>query len=118
MQFTRKSKKDKQNATGSFGGLRSSSFIPILFQIYYAIGWQYDVLPGDKFKYNDMNLGNITMKVLSAIKSLLDTYFQSKRMTWTDVQIDHFDKSLKEMFAHVTLVWYLSIAYRSPIGSL
>ena len=45
-KFARKNKREKEQATGAFGGFRSSSFVSILMQIYHAIGFRDDVLPG------------------------------------------------------------------------
>ena len=81
MQFGSKSIKNKELATGSLGGFNSTTFISLLIQIYYSIGFNNNVLPEKNFIYYDLKLGNVTDKVLSAIASLLDAYFQAKRTT-------------------------------------
>ena len=106
MQFGRKSRKEKALATGSLGGFRSTTFISLLIQIYFAIGCYFDVLPAE-CEYSGSKLGNVTDKVLTAIASLLDSYFQSKRKTWTQDQIDHFGKTNNELYVHLILVWDL-----------
>ena len=108
MQFGKKSKKEKELATGSLGGFKSTTFISLLVQIYFSIGFNNDVLPTNiNFMYYQINLGNVANKVLIAIASLLDAYFQSKRTTWTNEQLDHFGKTINELYVHLLLVWDL-----------
>ena len=115
MQFSRKNMKEKEMATGSFGSFRSTTFISTLFQSYYAIGFQGDVLPnsGDfVFTNNNQNirLGNVTAKVQRAIVSLLDCYFECKRKVWTKENLDILEHKLKLMYLHVGLLWELKQA--------
>jgi len=115
MQFSRKNKKEKEMATGSFGSFRSTTFISALFQSYYAIGFQGDVLPNDRnFVFRnpiqDVKLGNVTGKVQRAIVSLLDCYFECKRKVWTEENLKFLERKLKLMYLHVGLLWELKQA--------
>ena len=97
MKFARKNKREKEQATGSFGGFSSSSFVSILFQTYYAIGFGIDVLPGDiNFEFvtghdkGNIMLGNVRAKVHNAMTSILDKYFDCKRSEWTNALSNSF----------------------------
>jgi len=122
MQFATRSKKEKLQATGSFGGFRSSSFISALFQIYYAIGFNNDILPNDhrhrriqEQTYFDVN--RVRSKVQIAIETILDVYFDCKRKEWNPDTLDIFQSKLHLMEVHLTLVWELKQALVNPDAS-
>jgi len=112
MQFNRKTKAEQLQATGSFGGFRSSSFISMLFQVYYSIGFNEDVLQSD-FKTNH----NIRGKVLKAIECLLDVYFDCKRKEWQPEYLKDFQKKLSNLSVYMLLVWDLKQAIVNPMES-
>jgi len=116
MQFNRKSKSEKLQATGSFGGFRSSAFISMLFQIYYAIGSNGDVLQADHVT-NNKQLDNVRGKVLKAIECLLDVYFDCKRREWRPEYLTEFQKKLSSLSVHMLLVWDLKQAIVNPLES-
>jgi len=113
MQFNRKSKAEKLQATGSFGGFRSSSFISMLFQVYYAIGVNGDVLPSEHI-INNKTLTNVRGKVLRAIECLLDAYFDCKRKEWRPEYLNEFQNKLSNLSIHLLLVWDLKQAIVNP----
>jgi hypothetical protein len=72
-----KSSADKCKSTGGAGGFRSCEFVPLLLQMYLAIGFNGDILPTTNTFYvaPDIQVGNITKVVQSAILNVLDAYF-------------------------------------------
>ena len=115
LQFARKSKMEKMQATGSFGGFRSSAFISALIQIYHAIGFNDDVLPNiynyiRETKCINLRLKDIRSKIQTAIESILDVYFGCKRTEWDPNALDSFEKKLISLNIHVSLVWELKQA--------
>ena len=115
LQFARKSKMEKMQATDSFGGFRSSAFISALFQIYHAIGFNDDVLPNEynyvnETKQQNLHLFNIRRKIHMALETLLDVYFDCKRTEWDPTTLDDFEKKLISVGVHVSLVWELKQA--------
>ena len=64
LQFARKSKMEKMQATGSFGGFRSSAFISELLQIYHAIGFNDEELPNEYSYVNESKQQNIVINLL------------------------------------------------------
>jgi len=116
MQFATKSKREKLLATGSFGGFRSTAFISALLQIYFAIGFNDDVLPNAEHEHSTgthgkvLKLKNVRLKVQQAIENLLDVYFDCKRKEWKPDTLDAFQRKLTVMEVHVKLVWELKQA--------
>ena len=115
LQFARKSKMEKMQATGSFGGFRSSAFISALFQIYHSIGFNDDVLPNiynyvRETKCINLRLKDIRSKIQTAIESILDVYFDCKRTEWDPNTLESFEKKLISLNIHVSLVWELKQA--------
>ena len=105
---------EKQNATGAGGGYRSSHFVTALFQLYFAIGHNGDVLPIDNnYTYSsrhveDINLGNVTKAVLNAIVATLECYFLAKKTDgYTGLQSQQLGDSANMLTAHVLIVWDL-----------
>jgi len=120
MQFNRKSKSEKLQATGSFGGFRSTSFISMLLQVYYSIGVNDDVLGGSMIHTptgNNKALHNVRGKVLMAIECVLDAYFDCKRREWRPDYISEFQKKLSSLSVHMLLVWDLKQAIVNPLES-
>ena len=76
-----KHQEEKRNANGAGGEYSSSYFVITLFQLYFAIGFEGDVLPMDNnYKYSsrhveDCNLRNVTKNVLNAIVATQDCLF-------------------------------------------
>jgi len=119
MQYNRKSKAEKLLATGSFGGFRSSSFISMLLQTYYAIGSNDDVLKSDivtKAAKNIVSrkLLNVRGKVLKAIECLLDVYFDCKRKEWRPLMLSDFQTKVSTLSVHLLLVWDLKQTIVNP----
>jgi len=123
LQFARKSKKEKQHASGSFGGFRSNAFISALFQIYHSIGFNDDILPNN-YIFNDpkkgisLDLKNIRFKIQSAIEKLLDVYFDCKRKEWDPETLPQFQSKLITMGLNLSLVWELKQAILNPSSSI
>jgi len=119
MKFNRKSKAEKLQATGSFGGFRSSSFISMLLQTFYAIGTNDDVLKSDivtKSAKNIMSrkLYNVRGKVLKAIECLLDVYFDCRRKEWSPLMLTDFQSKISRLPVHLLLVWDLKQTIINP----
>ena len=45
MRFAGKTYQELGRSSGSFGGFRSTTFISLLFQIYYSIGFNGEIVP-------------------------------------------------------------------------
>jgi Plavaka transposase len=106
-----KSKREKQNATGSLGGFRSSHYITALIHLYLAIGYNGDILPNDnEFKHGDIEYGNPTAKVFNSILALLDVYFQCKQNYFSDRQIKKLELDMRSSNAHFHVLWELKQA--------
>ena len=54
-----------------------------------------------------LRLGNVTKKVLQAIKAVLNVYFECKKSCFTDGDILNVDRMCHDMVAKVLLVWDL-----------
>jgi hypothetical protein len=121
----RKSKDEKAQATGSGQGYRSSWWITALIQLFFCIGYQGDVLPNTpnymakvveydkeakKKVTRDINLGNPTSKVLNAIYHILNAYFECKRTSFTNENIDQLETAIKNMNIHFDILWDLKQA--------
>jgi len=109
MQFARKSKKDRLLATGSFGGFRSSAFVSALFQIYFAIGFNCDILK-EEYILVGSRFSNVRSKVQRAIEAVLDVYFDCKKRDWKPNELPILQSKLHLMEVHLTLVWELKQA--------
>jgi len=114
IQFALKSKKEKMQATGSFGGFRSTAFISALIQIYHSIGFNDEVLSNNQLYSPEegiaLSLVNCRSKIQKAIESLLDVYFDCKRKEWDPSTLSVFQTKLKLMEVHILLVWELKQA--------
>ena len=115
MQYVQTSKQEQGRATGSFGGFRSNSFISLLIQIYYSIGFDDYILPGPRkkviwtYKNGDMiELVDIRGRISRSIESVLDVYFDVKRSEWIEDDVVNFDQKLKNLYTHYMLVWDLN----------
>jgi hypothetical protein len=121
----RKSKDEKAQATGSGQGYRSSWWITALIQLFFCIGYHGDVLPNTpnymakvveydkeakKKVTRDINLGNPTSKVLNAIYHILNAYFECKRTSFTNENIDQLETAIKNMNIHFDILWDLKQA--------
>ena len=106
---SKQDKKSKEQTTGSFSGFKSSSFIGILLQLHFVIGWNGDILPNTKiYMHGDqINLGNINNKIQFAILSILDVYFQLKMHPISQTNIDTLNTTIQSMQAHVLSVWFI-----------
>lgn len=95
-----KSNREKGQSGGSFGGMRSSWFPVILFQLYFAIGYDGKVLPvSDTFEYSPIGnrnhkilLGNLTKIVQTTILSLLDLNFSLCRTEFSQSDLVDIQK--------------------------
>ena len=58
-QFVDKDKNNRNNTTGTFSGFRSSAFVSILFQLYFCISPNDDILPNIP-KYNLHVIANLS----------------------------------------------------------
>ena len=76
-----KSSSEKQRTTGSAGGFRSCEFVPLLLQLYLAIGFEGDILPLTS------TFGKVTEIVLKSISSVLDAYFSVRTSPLTTERI-------------------------------
>jgi hypothetical protein len=118
-----KSSSQQGLATNSCGRLRSSHFVTLLLQAYFAIGRKRDVLPNDaNYRYQkgraraggedndgepankrakkimDLRLGNVSKKVLDAFEFVLSVYFQSRRAAHTDQSMAELRESNERSF--------------------
>ena len=101
-------KKSKEQTTGSFSGFKSSSYIGILIQLHFVIGWNGNILPNiTNYKHQENGLGNINKKIQLAILSTLDVYFQLKMHPITQIDINALKTTLQSMQAHVMSVWFI-----------
>ena len=112
MRYLGKTNQELGRSSGSFGGFRSNTFISLLFQLYYSIGNQGDVLPKeqttklmDSRSKKSIILCDIQGKVLKSISFLLDVYFDTKRAEWKDIEILRFERKLKNLYVHYIMVW-------------
>jgi hypothetical protein len=123
-----KSNAQKGRTTGSLGGMRSSHFVTLLLQAYFCIGFDGSVLPTEKdFLYQrntavadvsqkrrriteEVYVGNVSKKILSAIELVLSVYFQCRRSVHTNRSLQQLRETVKYMNAQLTLVWELKQA--------
>ena len=112
IRYVNKSIQEKGRSGGSFGGFRSTSFISLLIQIYYSIGFDGSVLPIGRIQFTNnkkcINLNDMQNKVLRAIYSVLDVYFDVKRKEWNEQDLLHFKSKLSNLYVHYMLVWDLN----------
>jgi hypothetical protein len=104
------SKKEKENATGSLGGYRSSHYITALLHLYFAIGYNGDILPNDSFEADGIQYGNPTAKVFNSILSMLDVFFQCKQSHFSAKQIKKLEVDIRSSNAHFHVLWELKQA--------
>jgi len=109
MQFALKSKKEKMQATSSFGGFRSTAFISSLFQIYFAIGFNDDIIPNNHRHMRGhenafLDVKRVRSKVMTAIEAILEVYFDCKRSEWKPHSLSVFQSKLSLMEVHLSLV--------------
>ena len=121
MKFARKNKREKEQATGSFGGFRSSSFVSILMQVYHAIGFRDDVFPGiANFEFvtekGKIKLGNVRAKVQNTIASILDSYFDCKRTEWTNALSEEFQNKLNKYVCSHKIALGVKPNYPEPVS--
>jgi len=97
---------DRGHSTGSFGGYRSTSFISLLIQLFYSIGNDYVILPKNfMLKNTEIDIQN---RVLRAIRTILEVYFDVCRSEWNLHEITLFEKKVKYLYAQYMLVWDLN----------
>jgi len=105
---SKQDKKSKEQTTGSFSGFKSSSFIGILLQVHFVIGWNGNILPNiNNYFHNQTNLGNINNIIQIAILLALDVYFQLKMHPISQININALKTTIKSMQAHVMSVWFI-----------
>jgi hypothetical protein len=107
---------NKQVATGAGGGFRSSHWITAIFQLIFVIGTDGEILPNTKSFYgkNDENLGNVQAKVLDCCYAILICYFECKRSSFTDSQVETLDRYCQAM--HVSFSEVLWDLYQAAQG--
>jgi hypothetical protein len=108
------SRNEKTLAAHSMGKIPSSHFVTMLLMLYFVIGDKGYVLPNTKdFMYKKpkgggaVNLKNVTEKVLTAIRSILDLYFECKKSAHTDSSLIELEKLVKTAQIRYLLVWEL-----------
>jgi hypothetical protein len=105
-------KKSKEQTTGTFSGFKSSSYIGILIQLHFVIGWNGNILPNiPNYKHQQTTLGNINKKIQLAILSTLDVYFQLKMHPMSQININTLKTTIQSMQAHVMSVWFSNKRY-------
>jgi len=119
LKYNQKSKSERLHATGAFGGFRSSSFISMLFQIYYAIGNNDDVITSSVLSRTSSQavprpFHNVRAKILKAIECSLDAYFDCKRKEWRPEYLSNFQAKLSSLSVHVLLLWDLKQSIVNP----
>ena len=116
-------KNEKKSSTGNGGGYRTSALVPALIQTYFAIGYYGDILPvTDTYKFcvsankndgtkkkNKINfiVKNVTFTCLTAIKDLLNFYFNLQKHEITENDISEIIKSYEKMYDSMIKLWNL-----------
>ena len=123
MRYVESNVQERGQSTGSFCGFKSTTFISLLIQIYYCIIPVEDILPSKDITINAGNRGIIVKdmkgRVLRAIYSLLDVYFEVKRTEWDDNDISNLKKKINNRYDHYMLVWDLrQLMIKSGMKSL
>ena len=96
-------KNERQNTTGAFGGFISSSFISLLFQIHFAIGWGGDIFPNSKVLKlsTGIKLGNIQSIIQKTIIAWLSVYYEVVREQQTKKSIFSLGRHIKSLKVHI-----------------
>jgi len=112
MRFAGKTTQELGRSSGSFGGFRSSTFISLLFQIYYSIGFNGEVVPNKCTTFSkgkkSVVIEDIQGPILKTIYYLLDIYFDVKRREWTESEISILSAKLYNLYAHYIIVWTIN----------
>lgn len=89
----------KGRSSHAMGKIPSSHFIMMLLQMYFVLGEEGELIPNDRnFTYSrkadqgkakvDIQCGNITKTVLSAIVAVLILFFECKKGKHTDASLE------------------------------
>jgi hypothetical protein len=112
-----KSKKErKADGSAGFGGhFRSSEFTNALLLAYFSIGFDGKVLPiSENYQYKKgdhiVQCGNVAAKVMNAIASICDTFFETKRDNWTASLSEELEEKCRATHAALLIVWELKNA--------
>jgi hypothetical protein len=104
-----KSGKDQEKSTGGAGGYRSSEFVSLLVQMYFAIGVKGDIVPNTPhFNISvTIQVGNMTKIILTAISKVLDCFFALRTSPLTEERIDIIQNKMTNMQGHFILLHQL-----------
>jgi len=108
MRFAGKTPQELGRSSGSFGRFRSSTFISLLFQIYYSVGFNGDIVPNKCTTFSkgkkSVVVEDIQGPILKTIFFLLDIYFDVKWREWTESEISTLSAKLYNLYAHYIIV--------------
>ena len=109
-QFVDKDKNNRNNTTGTFSGFRSSAFVSILFQLYFCISPNDDILPNiPKYKFTCNSKSIIVYNLLKIVKCtiliVLDVYFDLKKNIYNETDLTILQNKLYTMVDYVNSLW-------------
>jgi hypothetical protein len=104
-----KSAADKTKSTGGAGGFRSCEFVPLLLQLYFAIGVNGDVLPNTPtFRFsNEIQVGNITKITLKCLSKVLDCFFSLRISPITEQRVHIIQDKMMDMSQYYIALYQL-----------
>ena len=115
--------KKKGRSTGSGGGIRSNNFIVALIQLYFSIA---GLIPDSSLilqsRRHRTEVKNVSKTLITCIGSVIDIYFELKRESWTNKEIQALEEKVKAVTTNVVTLWKLkeivtSGALDSPLNS-
>ena len=112
MRFAGKTYQELGRSSGSFGVFRTSTFISLLFQIYYSIGFNGEIVPNKRATFTkgkkSVVIEDIQGPILKTIYYLLDLYLDVKRREWTEENIHTLSAKLQNLYAYYIIVWTIN----------
>jgi hypothetical protein len=104
-----KSAADKTKSTGGAGGFRSCEFVPLLIQLYFAIGVNGDIFPTTPtFRIsNEIQVGNMSKIILTCISKVLDCFFSTRISPLTAQRVDIIQNKMMDMSQYYIALYQL-----------
>jgi hypothetical protein len=109
--ITSMTQQEMESATHDFSGFRSDTFISILLQLHFCIGYDGNILPNTTsypIKHNNKTVGNIkniTHVIQYAVIYTLDIFYLLKQDSIALIDIYGLESKLFNMIKYVILVW-------------